>query len=364
MKLVKYIYDKFFPVLIGALFFFSFVLVLVELLMNLWKFISNQVPAFKVLHLMILYVPMTIFYALPIAVLFAAAFTLSDLYANNELVVIFASGVSLLRFTFPLLVLSAGLAFGLFFFQDRIVVPTYAAKQSMQRSLLKEEQSKNNDSIVVLADDSRIIYKADFYNDEHSRLFGLFVVLRDNKKKLEAVIYADSAIWDKDELHWVLSNGVQYTAASDGTFTEGDVPPQSLERLTERPETFRNNTINVDEVATLLHCLKCSEEAVEHLEKAGLPTAEAKSEYYKKFSFPFIIFIAVFLSIGLSGRSRKNVLLISLAFSIGATVLFYITQMVTMLLSKFGYIQPVTGAWLPVIVFIIISIIVFRYART
>ena len=53
------------------------------------------------------------------------------------------------------------------------------------------------------------------------------------------------------------------------------------------------------------------------------------SEYYKKFAFPLIVFIVVFLSIGLTGKTKKNVLLISLASCITASVLFYVTMMVT-----------------------------------
>ena len=132
-----------------------------------------------------------------------------------------------------------------------------------------------------------------------------------------------------------------------------------LELFTEPPETFRNNTISVEEVNT-----KQAREYIEHLEKAGLPSAEEKSVYYKKFSFPFVVFIVVFLAVGLSGKTRKNVLIISLALSITAVVLFYVTQMVTMLMAKFQTIPPLFGAWFPVFLFIIISSVLLKYAKT
>ena len=72
----------------------------------------------------------------------------------------------------------------------------------------------------------------------------------------------------------------------------------------------------------------------------------------------------MFLSIGLSGKTRKNVLLMSLVFSLSAAVAFYVMQMVTMLLAQFGYISPVVGAWFPVIVFIALSIVLLKFART
>jgi lipopolysaccharide export system permease protein len=86
--------------------------------------------------------------------------------------------------------------------------------------------------------------------------------------------------------------------------------------------------------------------------------------YYKKFAFPFIVFIVAFLSVGLSGRTRKNVLVSSLIFSVSAAVLFYITQMVTMLMAKFGALPPFHGAWIPVIVFTGLSVFFVRSART
>ncbi|MBP5283955.1 MAG: LptF/LptG family permease, partial [Treponema sp.] len=101
MTMFKYLFRKFLPLFIGAVFFFSFALVMVDLLMNLWNFISNEVAAGDILYLMWLYIPKTLWYATPMGILFAVSYTLSDLYARNELVAIFASGISLLRFSFP-----------------------------------------------------------------------------------------------------------------------------------------------------------------------------------------------------------------------------------------------------------------------
>lgn len=358
MKLIFYLYRRFLPVFAGALAFFSFALVLVDLLMNLWKFIQNQVAVSAVAHLMLLYVPKTIGYAMPIAILFASSYVLSDLYANNELIVIFASGISLRKFAFPLLAFSMILSFALFFFEDNIIVPTYAKKVQDQNQLLNTNLTKNNDKIVVLAENGKIIYKADFYDDSLERLYRLYVVVRDEKKHPVCVLYADSAIWDKKQAYWKLSQAVQYNFLGDEIKISA-IEDDLLKRLNEKPETFRNNTISVEEVNT-----REARQYIEHLQKAGLPSAESKSVYYKKFSFPFVLFIVVFLSIGLSGRSRKNVLLISLFLCIGSSVLFYVTQMVTMLLAKFGYIPPLLGAWFPVSLFVIISYILVKYSRT
>lgn len=356
MKLVQYLFKRFIPLFLGALMFFAMILVLVDLLMNLWNYISNQVPGATVGQILLMYVPKCIWYATPLAILFAVSYTLSDFYANNELVAIFASGVPLIRFTAPLLVLSFVLSIGLFVFDDKLVVPTYAVKTSLQEKSLNKEKSLNNDKIVVISEEGNIVYKADYYDDASKRLYTVIIIVRNEDKTLAAIIRADSAVFQND--HWSLSGGTQYTF-KDGVMTQRSPDRAIIERLTEAPTTFQNNTISVEAVNA-----REAKQYIEHLQKAGLPFSEELSLYYKKFAFPFILFIVVFLSIGLSGKTRKNVLLVSLAACISAAVLFYVSQMITMLLAKFQYITPFMGAWFPVFLFVAISIVLLRYART
>jgi lipopolysaccharide export system permease protein len=296
------------------------------------------------------------FFAIPFAVLFASCFALSDLYANNELIAIYAAGVSLFKFTRALIVLSVVLSFGLFAFENFIVVPTYAKKVALQDELLGRHQSLDQRNLVVIADGGNTVYKADRYDDTEQRLTGVYVIVRNADKSLNSILRANYADW-QDE-HWTLRNATQYSA-SGGSLVNQPVTAEIVERLTEPPETFRNNTISVEEVNAAE-----AKTYIDKLQRSGLPVAEARSLYYKKFSFPFIVFIVVFLSVGLSGKTRKNVLIISLVLCIGSAVLFYVMQMVTMLLAKFGTIPPIAGAWVPVIFFTALSVVLLKYAKT
>lgn len=356
MRFVIYLYRRFLPVFLGSIFFFALVLVLVDLLMNLWSFISQEVAPGDILRVIVLYIPKTLSFSLPLSILFAVSYTLSDLYAKNELTAVFASGVSLFHFTLPLLLLSLALSFGLFFFEDRVVVPTYAKKNELQDSLLNKTQSLNNDRIVIITKQGQIVYKADYYNDSEQRLVGLFVIFRDENKVLQKILRCNGASWK--ETYWECFEAIEYVVEGD-YMNSYPVSQETMHLLTEPPETFRNNTVDVETVSVAE-----AKAYIARLRRAGLPVAEAASQYYKKFSFPLIVFIVVFLSIGLSGKTRKNVLLISLVLCIMAAVLFYVSQMVTMLLAQFGYISPFVGAWFPVILFIILSIVLLKFART
>ena len=242
---------------------------------------------------------------------------------------------------------------GSFFFDDYVVVPSYRKKVEAQKIALNETPSFDNNRLVVLSEGGKIVYRCDSYNDTDKILSNIDVFVRDEDMQLQKIITADYATWEED--HWDFRNPKTYTnIVGEFVFTHGTDFSSS-----EPPETFKNVVVSIDEVT-----VKEGKAYIDKLKRTGLPYAEESAQYHKKFAFPFVIFITVFLSIGLSGKSKKNVLLVSLALCISAAVLFYVFQMVTVLMAKFGYLSPLAGAWLPVVVFVALSIVLLRFART
>lgn len=358
MKIVGYILKKIIPFFIGSLFFISLILNLVDLFMNISSYLERKIPIKDVLMIMAYYVPKTLWYAGPMAFLFSTAYVLSDLYAHNEMQAIFASGISLLRFVLPILIISVFLSGGMLLFEDKYVVSTLEKKKSMQAIALGKKTSANNDDIVVLSNNGKLIYKADKYRDKNKKLEKLILVFRDENKLLKSVIYASSATWDENLGLWSLSNPAQYDYSENG-LEKVPVSQEYTKQLTEKYDIFQKREIDVELVD-----IKSAKIYIEHLKKAGLPYYEQQSVYYKKFAFPLIFFIASFLAIGLTGRTRKNVLLISLSFSLAAVVLYYVFQMMTMVLAKTQFISPFMGAWMPNILFFTIAVILMKYSKT
>ena len=131
------------------------------------------------------------------------------------------------------------------------------------------------------------------------------------------------------------------------------------EKLDENPDAFRSQNRDLNELSS-------SELGVyvKFLRRAGLPFAGALAERHKRFSFAFTPFIVVLLAGSSGGRFRKNVLLSSLLTSLIMATLYYVTQMITMLLAKTGAIDPMIGAWAPFVLFMAAGVLLFRTART
>nr|WP_318659287.1 LptF/LptG family permease [uncultured Treponema sp.] len=359
MKLVWYVFKMFLPLLFGMLFLFIFGFEIGDLFMNIWKYIFNNVPVKEVLHIMLLYIPKTITYALPLSILFGICYMLCSLASQNELVAFFASGVSYIRFVLPLIIFALILSHAYMVFEDKVVVPTYKQYTDLKNELLHIEQNKNSTNITIRSENGKIIYKADTYESSSKRLHGLLVIVRNDEAVITDIIKAAYAVWSEDRAVWVLSSPVVYSLNEEGELSSGYMRPQLEELLIESPDTFKNNEVDVETVT-----IAQAKEYLRYLQRTGLPGGKAYSVYYKKFSFPYVILIVTFLAIGLTGRSRRNIFIISMFISLSASVVFYVLQMVTMLLAENGYIVPAAGAWLPVIIFLIISVLLLKNSKT
>ena len=92
----------------------------------------------------------------------------------------------------------------MFFWEDRLVVNTLEKKTALQKQLLGEQESANNDNIVVISDSAKVIYKAKRYRDSTKRLENVFFIFRDDEMTLKAVIHAQSALWNEEKKLWEL----------------------------------------------------------------------------------------------------------------------------------------------------------------
>ncbi|HAK47577.1 MAG TPA: YjgP/YjgQ family permease, partial [Spirochaeta sp.] len=110
----RMIIKQFLPTLIVALFFFILILEMVDLFANLWRYINNEVSVSQMLEVFIYYIPRCVNFSLPMALLFSVSYTLGNYYANNELIAIFGSGVSLFRFVIALVFFGMLFSFGSF----------------------------------------------------------------------------------------------------------------------------------------------------------------------------------------------------------------------------------------------------------
>jgi len=129
MILDKYLLRQFLPIFCIAVSMFVFLLLLIDLFSNLVRYLNNEVPFAMIMKISLYFVPKSFSYSMPISLLFAAAYTLGDLYARNELTTIFSSGIPFWRFSISLILVGLVASVFSFFLDDMFVIPTLKSKE-------------------------------------------------------------------------------------------------------------------------------------------------------------------------------------------------------------------------------------------
>jgi lipopolysaccharide export system permease protein len=354
MTLDRYLLKQFLPIFAVAISMFVLLLSLLDLFMNLWRYLNYEVPATEILRVCVYYLPKCFSYSIPISLLFAAAYTLGDLYSRNELTSIFSSGIPFWRFSLSLVFIGIAASLFSFFFDDIVVIPTLKAKNDLSRVLLHQRRSENNSDIVIKARNGELIYSVDYYDYRTYTLNGISIIEQDLNGGFISLLRSPRAIWSGE--YWIFNNALIYQW-EDGLLRARPLPVTNIYR--ENPDTFRRNAVNVEDLPAREVAL-----VVEDLRYAGLPFIDALADYYHRFSFPSVSLVVMILSISMGGRFKKNIMLMSLLASLAVAVVFYIIEMITMMMARLGYIPPAAGAWFPVGTFIVIGLLLLWNAKT
>ena len=358
MILDRYLAKQFFPVFLVSVSMFILLLSMIDLFANLVRYLNYDVAPRDILRICFYFLPKSFSYALPVSLLFASAYTLGDLYARNELTSVFSSGIPFWRFSVPLLVIGIGASLFSFYFDDTIVIPTLKMKNDLSRTLLHQQRPENRSDIVIKAKNGKLIYAVDYFDYEAKIINGISIIEQDSNGRLVSLVRAPRAQWSED--HWNFSNAVIYKWENGILrYRTMDDAPESFSDYREEPDTFRRNMVNVEELR-----VRDARGLVNDLKTAGLPFVNALADYHHRFSFSSVSFVVIILSISMGGRFKKNILLMSLLSSLVSAVVFYVSEMISMMMARLGYIPPQVGAWFPVCMFIALGLLLLKSAKT
>ncbi len=110
---------------VGPLILTFFFVVFILLMQFLWKYIDDLIGKgleFKIIGEFLIYTSATLVpLAIPLAVLLASLMTFGNMAENLELLALKSSGVSLVRIMNPVIILTAGIALGAFFFSNNVL---------------------------------------------------------------------------------------------------------------------------------------------------------------------------------------------------------------------------------------------------
>ena len=303
--------------------------------------------------------PETIYRMVPVASLLGCVFALGTLGRQNELVALFATGMSLLRICAPLF-FWVSLTCGLLFITGDRLLPQFAKT----KNYIYFRDIRKNPSLYSTVKTNKIWYRskdAIFYiktlNEKAKKAQGLTLYYFDEAWNLIQMVTAREV--DLQGTNWLLADGSVTLFAKESAFP-----------LTS---DFKTKTIVMNEDAKDLSAsgntsdVLTSGELTDFIQKnkeAGLDTLRYEVDYHSKFGFALAPLVMVLLGIPFSvTKGRSSGLMRGVAISLGLVFAYWIFYSSLLTLGNYGYIAPVLAAWIPNFVMAAVAIILIRRVR-
>ena len=357
--LYKMLFREFFYWLFVAEGMFVIIMFIVDLFQKINDYISHGVTPLYIVLITVLYVAKSISFTIPIAIMFSVAMTLGTFYQNNELVAIYTSGISLFKFSAPVILFNIFLSFTMITFDSYVTIPTERYRKNLFETLTKKNSMGNFDNEnITIRGENNYFWNAEKFISSKNILQEVNLFRLDEDYHFLYRLDAKRAIYTI--AGWTFYDGVEREWNEDGSLKyEGKFHKKVLGNLKEKPSMFKKVEYDIDNMT-----IGEAKERIIALTNMNMEHNKELTQYYKKFSTPFTLLIVSLFAIGVATISRTNVLILSLFFSVGLAVLLYVMQMILDVMASTGKIEPILGAWLPMFIFLPISFYLIRQAKT
>ena len=292
-----------------------------------------------------------------VIIMVAACFSLARMMRQNELTGVLASGVSLKRVIAPIVLLAVGLNL-LMVLDQEFVLPRLADKLIRQHDEVAELKVVR---VWLLPDDKEALVSAPRFDAETGTMYDMHVILR-AKGKVAGQIRAEEAQWDGQK--WVLKNG-ELEQGNEGRKAIGEYESAlSAEYLWLQRNANYKSLMSARDLNRLLR--RKLNDAVRRGDRGYKKNAEyreAISEKHFRFTDPIINMVMLLLGLPLlvsrERRSTKTAVFLTLLGSGGC----FVSTFVCKLLAG-GTLDPLLAAWLPIVVFLPLSVLAFDGLKT
>jgi lipopolysaccharide export system permease protein len=306
------------------------------------NFQEAQVATSTMISFFILQIPEIISLLLPMAVLMGTVLTLGLMAKKNEIVAVKSSGISVFRFTLPIILLSLLLALGTALLNETILPQTKAKTNYIWDHLVEKKPDRLYSKEKFWYKGQNSIYNIGFYDSDTQTLVKTIYYHFDNDFNLDRRIDARRVRY-LGENRWAFISGLSQERLEGGGYSVRPFTEMIL-KLPEIPGDFKrlhkpSNEMSLNELAAF----------VRKIEKEGYDARRYRVDLLGKISFPFVCLIMALWGIGLSLFKEKGASLApAVILGLGVALLYWVSFSYTR--SVFGYsgiLPPFLAVWLP-----------------
>ncbi len=353
------------------IFVFSFLVINIFFLGgNLYQIsdmiIRKGVPFLSALRLFYFIIPRSVEYTMPLAFLFAVLLSMGRIIADNELVAIQSSGVSIMKIFSLFLTVSFIFSLSLLFLKSTVFPDIHYGYRTQLRKMYSSNISALIEPGVFLdAFDGFVLYAGD---KSGHQLKNVYIYKTDQEANITEITVAKQGrfVVDNNTLRVKLSQGFRditgsgdesgpYRLDFDRIFM--NLPLQE-EEITEIPRTHRN--MHLSQLRQKINNFRTtSDKKIENRMLARFLT-----EFHRRISFSFAPLAFVILGFGVSMTIKHREKSINFIIALLTAGIYYLLFLLGETLAESHFLPAVLAMWLPNITITSVGIFLFyKYAH-
>ncbi len=340
-RIDRYTVTLFWGYFIGGLLVFLTLFVAVDAMSTMAEF--KGVSGSSLLRYYGYYLPEIFVRLLPVACLLGLILTLSSMNKANELVALFASGMSLVRIVTPILICVLFVSALGYWVSDRWLPEAMKSKNYVYYYELRKEPHRfstiKTDKIWYRSKNA--IFNIQTLNAKGDIAQGLTMYFFDDKWDLIQMLTAAKV--QIKEANWSLADGAVTVFSKETSFP-----------LTTQ---FQNKNIVMAEDSRDLQSAGATAEMmtqgelrhfIEKNKAAGLDTVAYEVDYHSKISFALAGLVMCLLGLPFSvGKARSGGTMLNIGICLGLVFAYYVFYSSGLTLGNQGAIKPIIAAWIP-----------------
>jgi LPS export ABC transporter permease LptF/LPS export ABC transporter permease LptG len=317
---------------------------------------KNHIPVSMVFSYFRYLVPLMVYQLAPLATLVATLVTLAVMAKNNEVIAFKANGISLYRLVLPLTLAGCVVA-GAMFLLDDTFLPYANQRQDALRNQIKGRPPQTYFQPAhqwIFGEDTKI-YNYEFFDPDQQLFGGLSVFELDPVTfQIRRRVFATRATWEKTENTWVLAGGWirDFDGGKITHFTPFKV--ESLPEISEPPSYFRREVRQ----SYQMNWRQLGEYIIS-LRHAGFDTSRLSVQWQKKFAFPLIAGIIVFLGAPFAFLVGTRGAVGGLALAVGVAIVYWAAAALFEAMGSVGQLPPLLAGWAPDAIFGFLAVYFF-----
>ncbi len=344
-----YLIKKFLATLVLALMGWIVIFVVLNMVENLSKFIDNGASMGQFFMYYIYLVPYVISLTLPIAMLIAALFSVSQMSGHNEIIAQLSAGISLYKILGPLFVTGLLISILSGFFDEYVVPASNQERFNIERYEIRHEPRNigysQNNIYVQDTHNRKLVIK---YFNSGKKTGHNVSFLHYNGASITRRFDASRMVWQDSS--WHLSdvrirsfnkNGETIRYLKDTLITDSHITPRDLTRIQKRPEEMSYKELGA---------------FIENLRAIGADTQKWQVERDLKLAMPFANLIVILIGAPFASRKRRGGTGLSFGISLAISFVFLVVVRIGQVLGQQGTLDPLLGAWLGNILFLAFGI--------